>query len=223
MLPLPWYYKWTESERFFHEIIQATVSPQREIELRPMLNDESKVETIIHSLVEAQAKSNQYLIFSNNDLIIKAGVYDALKPYIDAGNDMAFLNDDCSGSLGFVLLKVSQEVIGFWKTVNPSINKVSPEILASYPGSWAYLDHKAFTFTHAIDSSSPFVVLQLPSSDIGTDENLQKEFNMAERVFVSAQHMDIEPYMKHVAEDIIPFIYRFQEILIRSYQDAANS
>jgi hypothetical protein len=59
------------------------------------------------------------------------------------------------------------------------------------------------------------------------DEGLEKEFNMAEKVFVAAQYMEIEPYMKYVTLDVIPFIYRFQEIYIRSHQqakrDAVNS
>jgi hypothetical protein len=227
MLPIPWYYKWTESERFLHEIMQATVSAQPEFELRPMLNDENKVDTIIHALIESQAKSNQYMLFTSNDLIVKPGVYTALKKHLDAGNDMAFLNDDCNGSMGFMLLKVTHDIIGFWKTVRSGmgdsveLDLLSADLLASYPGSWAYLDHKVFTFTNTIDPSEPYVVLQLPSSRIGVDEGLEKEFGAAEKIFVAAQHMDVEPYMKYVSEDIIPFIYRFQEIIIRTYQEVA--
>ena len=231
MWPIPWYYKWTESERFFHEIMQATVPIQPEFEVRPMIADENKVDTIIHALIECQAKSNQYMLFTSNDLIVKPGVYAALKQHIDAGNDMAFLNDNCNGSMGFMLLKVTQEVIVFWKTVRSGmadkteLDELSAEVLASYPGSWAYLDHKAFTFTNTIDPFQSYVVLQLPSSRIGADEGLEKEFGAAEKIFVAAQHMDVEPYMKYVSEDIIPFIYRFQEIIIRTYQEtsAGNS
>ena len=223
---IPWYYKWTESERFFHEIMRATVSAQPEFELRPILNDENKVDTIIHALIECQAKSNQYMLFTSNDLIVKPGVYAALKQHIDAGNEMTFLNDDCNGSMGFMLLKVTQEVIGFWKTVRSGmgdkteLDELSAEVLASYPGSWAYLDHKVFTFTNTIDPLQSYVVLQLPSSRIGVDEGLEKEFGAAEKIFVAAQHMDVEPYMQYVSEDIIPFIYRFQEIIIRTYQES---
>jgi hypothetical protein len=196
-----------------------------------MLNDENKVDTIIHALIECQAKSNQYMLFSSNDLIVKPGVYAALKQHIDVGNDMIFLNDDCNGSTGFMLLKVTQEVIGFWKTVRSGmgekdqLDQLSCELLATYPGSWAYLDHKIFTFTNTVDPSEPHVVLQLPSSRIGAEEGLEKEFNAAEKIFVAAQHMDVEPYMQYVSEDIIPFIYRFQEIIIRTYQEvsAGNS
>ena len=49
--------------------------------------------------------------------------------------------------------------------------------------------------------------------------NLGKELNMAEKIFNMAQHLNIESYMEYVPENIIPFIYKFQEILHNSYME----
>ena len=47
-----------------------------------------------------------------------------------------------------------------------------------------------------------------------------EEFNMAEKIFSTAQHIDIQSYMQYVKEDIIPYIYKFQELLYKSHQIA---
>jgi hypothetical protein len=53
--------------------------------------------------------------------------------------------------------------------------------------------------------------------------SLGKEFDFAEKIFITAQHIDIEEYMKYVDPDIIPYIYKFQEILFKSHQLAKSN
>jgi len=253
MAPIPWYYMWSEKYRFFYEIMKDTAN-QPEFELRPIhvpqerFDDELykakgehfwygsliKVDMVINSLVECIAKGDPYLLFTDIDIVVKPGVYDALKPYIDADNDMVFLKEGAHTNIGFILLKASESVISFWKTIRSMMIEKEGldqvyihQMLDSYPGKWTHFDNQVFACTNTWTGSKPFVMIQLLCSRIGMDEGLEKEFNMAEKVFVAAQYMEIEPYMKYVTLDVIPFIYRFQEIYIRSHQqakrDAVNS
>ena len=253
MATVPWYYMWSEKYKFFYEIMKDTAN-QPEFELRPIhvpqerFDDELykakgehfwygsliKVDMVINSLVECVGKRNPYLLFTDIDIIVKPGVYDALKPYIEADNDMVFFKEGPNTDIGFILLKVCESVIAFWKTVRSMMIEKSgldqcyiQQMLESYPGKWTHFDSKLFASKNTWDGSKPYVMLQLTCSRVGEDEGIEKEFNMAERVFLAAQHMEIESYMKYVTLDVIPFIYRFQEIYIRSHQqakkDAVNS
>jgi hypothetical protein len=248
MAPIPWYYMWSERYKFFSEIMKHTAN-QPEFALRPIhvpqerFDDELykkngehfwygsliKVDMVINSLVECAAKGDQYLLFTDIDIIVKPGVYDAMKPYIEGDNDMIFFKEGSNTNIGFILLKVSESVITFWKTIRAMMIEKEGldqvyihQMLDSYPGKWTHFDNQIFAFTNTWDGFKPFVIMQLSCSRIGADEGLEKEFNMAERVFLAAQHMEIESYMKYVTLDVIPFIYRFQEIYIRSHQQAKN-
>jgi hypothetical protein len=202
---VPWYYR--NTNEFFSEILKESV--ESEFELKAV-SGQKREESVLCALIEARAKGIPYIVFSDVDLIIKPGLYTALKPYMadDNKNDMCLLNYYS----GFMLLRVSQNVIDFWKT--PS--SLTIDDLKSYPGTCIAFD-KQFTSTDVWDGKSEYVVLEVPCS---LTDGYGASMNMAEKVFCLAQHMDLEPYMKYVPSEAIESIYKFQEIYIRSYQEA---
>lgn len=247
-VPIPWYFMWSEKYRFFYEIMKNTAN-QPDFELKPIevqqavFDDELyavptehfwygsmiKVDMVINSLLEAAALSKPYILFSDIDLVVKPGVHAALQPYLE--NEMVFLNEaNEKAGIEFMLLKPTESVIGFWKMVrNRMVGEKGldqdhvNDLLPSFGGQWAKFDQQTFTSTKTWTGSSPFVVMQLQCSRIGKEEGLEEQFNMAERLFIAAQHIPMEPYMKYVTTETISFLYTFQEIYIRSHDSASNS
>jgi hypothetical protein len=239
---------WSEKYRFFYEIMKDTAN-QPEFELKPIeiqqavFDDELytvptehfwygsmiKVDMVINSLLEAAALSKPYILFSDIDLVIKPGVHAALQPYLE--NEMVFLDEvDSKAGIEFMLLKPTESVIAFWKMVrNKMVGQKGldydhvNDLLPSFGGRWAKFDQAIFTSTKTWNSRQPFVVMQLQCSRIGKEEGLEEQFNMAERIFISAQHIDLGPYMQYVTTETISFLYTFQEIYLRSHDSASNS
>jgi hypothetical protein len=89
------------------------------------------------------------------------------------------------------------------------------DLILTYGGKWTKFDSQIFTCSNIWNGSKEFSIMQPLSSCLG------KEFDFAEKIFVTAQHIEIEEYMKYVPEDIIPFIYKFQEIIFKSYKESA--
>jgi hypothetical protein len=246
--PIPWYFMWSEKYRFFYEIMKDTAN-QPEFELKPIQIQQSqfddelytvptehfwygsmiKVDMVINSLLEAAATGAPYILFSDIDLVIKPGVNQALQPYLE--NEMVFLNEtDSKAGIEFMLLRPTDSVIGFWKMVrNIMVGQKGldqdhvNDLLPSFGGKYAKFDQEIFTSTNAWNGRIPFVVMQLQCSRIGKDDGLEKQFNMAERLFIAAQHIPMEPYMQYVTTETISFLYTFQEIYIRSHESASNS
>jgi len=246
-MQVPWYFMWSEKYRFFYEIIKNTAN-QPEFELKPIEVQQSvfddelyavptehfwygsmiKVDMVINSLLEAAALSKPYILFSDIDLVVKPGVNQALQPYLE--NEMVFLNEaDSKAGIEFMLLRPTESVIGFWKMVrNRMVGQKGldhdhvNDLLPSFGGQWARFDQDIFTSTKTWAGISPFVVMQLQCSRIGKEEGLEEQFNMAERIFISAQHIDLEPYMQYVTTETISFLYTFQEIYLRSHESASN-
>jgi len=174
-----------------------------------------KIDLLIERL---KAAKEPYILFTDVDIIVKQGIYLKLKTFIDKGDTMVFLKEGEHVNIGFVLLKVCSEVLEFWELVKATIGEKGGhdqthvnDLIKEYPETWAIFDN-AFTCSNMWDGSE-FVVFQPLCSNLG------KEFNMAEKIFYSAQHATLAPYMKYVPEEIIPFIYRFQEILVRSNKE----
>jgi len=238
-MQIPWYYMWSQKYRFFHEAITNLMTDTR-LPLKPLHIDQSvfdkelyktegkhawlgcciKVDLLIQCLKDAKG-NHSHILFTDVDLIVKPGIYDRLKPYADSESTMVFLKESEHLNIGFILLKVCDEVIAFWEIVKEKMieapdhdQKYVNDLIAEYPGMWSTFDTEYFCCSNSWDGVKKFVVMQPLSSCLG------KEFDFAEKVFSAAQHMEIGPYMEYVPEDIIPFIYRFQEILIRSYQKA---
>jgi hypothetical protein len=91
------------------------------------------------------------------------------------------------------------------------------ELIQHFPGTYTTFNEKLFTCNTTWDSSTDFIIMQLLCSCLG------KEFNMAERIFNMAQYTNLENYMQYVPEKIIPYIYKFQELLYLSHQEAKTA
>jgi hypothetical protein len=121
-----------------------------------------------------------------------------------------------------MLFRVCPEVINFWKGIRLSmvehmdldqnyVNKNLPE----FSGKVGHFDKKYVLNNNDWDGSNHnWKFIQILCSCIS------KEFNMAEKIFSMAQFIDLQPYMKFVDPNIIPYIYKFQEILIESHKRA---
>jgi hypothetical protein len=239
-MTIPWYYMWSDNYRFFHEILKDSMK-EPEFTLKPIEIEQSrfdkelyqiegkhfwegsliKVDSILECLEKESDESEPYILFTDIDIIVKPGVHSALKPYIDDEYDMVFLKEGSTYNIGFLLLRRSKVVIDFWRKIREMmLEKVHldqayvNENISSFTGKYTLFHHQLFTCSNTWNQMAPFVVLQVLCSCMG------KEFNMAEKIFSTAQIMNVEPYMQYVKEDIIPYIYRFQEIIYKSHKHA---
>ena len=238
-MSIPWFYMWSEGYRVFYEIMKDTVKEDAFI-MKPIEIPQSrfdselyqvegghfwegsliKVQTLISSLESAIESNNPYILFTDIDLVVKPGVYDVLKPYMDNQYDMVFLKEGGHLNIGFILLRATPDVLKYWKEIEVLVREKGGldqtyvnQTIERFPGKYTHFDEQIITCSNTWDCSSPYVVLQVLCSCLG------KEFNMAEKIFSSAQHHDIQPYMQYVPETIYPFIYRFQELLYESHQE----
>lgn len=233
-----WYYMWSEKYRFFHEILKDTVK-ENEFTIKPIHIDQVyfdknlytsqgqhawngcslKIDLLIERL---ETSDTLYILFTDADLIPAKDIYKNLKQYIEEDYTQVFLDEGSHLNIGFILLKVCPEVIQFWKDIK---NKMSEEgghdqkhvndLIPNYKGKWTRFDSQVFTCSNIWNGAKEFSIMQPLSSCLG------KEFDFAEKIFVTAQHIKIEEYMKYVPENIIPFIYKFQEIMFKSYKESA--
>jgi hypothetical protein len=244
---VPWYYMWSDRYRIFHEMLTTSIPP--DFEKRPIhLPQERfdaelyqtkgehfwyasliKVDTVLQCLREASEKGNSYIVFSDADIIVKPGVYDKLAPYMMEAYDMVFLKEGDHTNIGFLLLRVCDEVVGFWNMIR-TMMKEAPgldqtyinEKLPSFPGKYTHFSNQIFACTNTWRGGEPYVILQLLCSRIGMDSGFEHEYNMAEKIFVAAQHAKMEAYMEYVSPELIPYIYRVQEIIINAQQSASK-
>jgi hypothetical protein len=179
-----------------------------------------KIDLLIERL---ETSSHPYILFTDIDIIAKNNIYKNLKPHIDSDEDMVFLQEGGHLNIGFILLKVSKEVIDFWKLVKSKMVETPAhdqqyvnDLIKIYRGKWGKFDQQIFTSSNLWDCTTEFSIMQLVSSDLG------KEFDLAEKIFCTAQQIEVQDYMQYVPQDIIPFIYKFQELLYQSYH-AVNS
>jgi hypothetical protein len=179
-----------------------------------------KIDLLIEKL---KAAKEPYILFTDVDIVVKPGIYEKLKLHMDKDDTMVFLKEGEHLNIGFVLLKVCSEVLQFWELVQATMAEKAGhdqahvnDLIRGYLGTWSTFNQTDFACSNTWDGS-PFLVIQPLCSNIG------KEFVMAEKIFYAAQYTKIEPYMKYVPEDVIPYIYRFQEILIRSHQQAKRT
>lgn len=229
MIPIPWFYMWSQKYEIFHRLLVDTMK-EPELVLKPLFIDQAvfdaeldqakahpwigcakKVELVIEQLKSAL---EPYIVFTDIDIIVKPTVYDKLATYMESGTTMAFLKEGEHCNIGVCLLRCCPEVISFWELVlahmqaEPAhdqaiVNRLLPE----YPGSWCTLSMKDFTCSNTWDGS-PFVLYQPLSSRIG------RGMDFAEKIFYSAQFVNLQEYMKYVPPETIPLIYRFQDLLI---------
>ena len=241
--PIPWYYMWSENYRFFYEILKDYVKesefimspieiPQERFDSELYQSEDKhfwhgsliKVNAVIDSLTESQKNGHPYILFTDIDIIVKPGIYAEMKPYMESGIDMVYLKEGSTVNIGFMLLRVCSEVIDFWNQVRLKmidnvgidqnyINKMLP----NYSGKHGTFDDQVFTLSNMWNRTTEYKVLQLLCSCLG------KEYNMAEKIFSAAQHINVEPYMKYVKPDIIPYIYAFQEYIYRQHKQGEHA
>lgn len=239
LTPIPWFYMWSQKYAFFHHMLQDDMT-ESELKLEPIFIEQSVFDEKLHQteghawmgcslkidlLIERlKTSKDPYVLFTDVDIVVKPGIYEKLKPFMDKQDTMVFLKEGDFLNIGFILLKVCSEVLEFWELVKATISEKGGhdqahvnELIQGYHHPWSSFDNQLFACSNTWEGHIPFVVFQPLCSNLG------KEFNMAEKIFYSAQHTTIAPYMKYVPEDIVPFIYRFQEILIRSHQQAKKA
>jgi hypothetical protein len=226
---LSWHYIWNEDNGFFHHLLQDSIKDPG-ITLKPTVDSGlNRADFFINILKSAMKRVNEepYIFFTDVDVSVKPGVYEALKPHMDRGETMVFLKEaigqnsatQTSVNTGAILFKVCPEVIEFWELVRARAlsekgdQDYVNELLVEYPGTWALFDESKFCRSNDWTGNTDYVILQIRSSNIG------KEFHIAEKIFGIAQlGIDMEKYMKHVPEHIIQKIYEFQEILAANYR-----
>ena len=241
-MQIPWYYMWSDNYKFFRELLRDSIKENeftvKEIYILQETFDAElykfeekhfwegsliRVDAIIKSLNEAKDNSDTHIIFSDIDILVKKPIYDTLKNYIDENYDMVFFKEDLQLNTGFMLLHVTDEVLTFWlmlreKMLGGGLDQIYlNELIKHFPGRYTSFNEQLFTCNTTWDRSSDFLIMQLPCSCLG------KEFNMAEKIFNAAQYTNLETYMQFVPEKIIDYIYKFQELLYLSHQEAKTA
>ena len=234
---IPWFYMWSQKYAFFHHMLQDSMK-EDSLRLEPIFIEQSvfnenlhkkegqhawsgcaiKIDLLIQRLKEAK---EPYILFTDVDLIVKPGIYQHLVPHMEADTSMVFLKEGQHLNIGFILLKVCPDVLSFWEIVKAKMveepkhdQTVVNELISEYPGTYTDFDNQIFACSNTWEGNVPFVLMQPLCSNLG------KEFDFAEKVFYAAQYAEVQDYMKHVPADIIPYIYKFQDIYVRSHQEA---
>ena len=204
-MPIPWFYTW--SEPVFHNVLQDTL---KEYDLTPIQSDATsltaRAELIVNALKHTTAP---YIIFSISDIIVKPGF---IKELSEVRDDMVFL-DGPKGTFepAILYLKNTSDVRGFWSSVT-----TIEESILDFKGKCSKFSKNCVS-TDTWDKVSEFSILYLISSGFG------KEFDFAEKLFTMAQHIELQPYMQYVSEDIVPFIYKIQELLFLTHKEMKKS
>jgi hypothetical protein len=198
-------------DRFDSELYQHEVEKGRHFWYGSYI----KVNAVIESLEKA---TTDYIIFSDIDIVVKPGVYGVLKTYMDNEYDMVYLAEGTWCNIGFMLMRTNGKALEFWKSVRSAMEaemdldqKYVNKLIETFDGRWGKFELKDMICMNEWDGESPFKILQLLCS------NLSKEYNMAEKIFYMAQQMELNEYMQYLDEDILPYIYGFQEILMRQW------
>ena len=195
----PWVYFY--SEELYNKVMQDTV---KGFNLKGIQSDTfaDKASKIVEFLRQSDAP---YIIVSDSDLVIKPGVENELS---DLKDDMVFLSGPSNTfNTGLMRLKVSPDVIQFWETITNL-----DESLPNFKGSISKFSNK-FVSSDTWDRQTDFYVLKVIPTNLGN------EYNFAETVFTMAQYMDFQKYMEYVPEDVVPFIYKIQELLFLTHKE----
>jgi hypothetical protein len=200
-MPIPWFYTW--SEPVFHNVLQDTI---KEYDLTPIQSDATSLKDRAELIVNAlNSTTAPYIVFSFSDIIVKPGF---LKELSDITDDMVFL-DGPKGTFqpAVLYLKNTSDVQDFWNSITTIEDTIS-----SFKGKWSKFSNKCVS-TDTWDKLTEFNILYLSSSGFG------KEFDFAEKIFTMAQYIELQPYMQYVPEDIVPFIYKIQELLFLTHKE----
>jgi len=209
-MPIPWFYTW--SEPVFDKIMQGTL---KEFALNPIKSDISTLKQKAVLIVNILNKSSEpAIIFSISDIIVKP---EFLSEVSSIQDEMVFIegpNGQVQTELMY--LKNNTDVVEFWNTVATSDVSNFTQTVNEFKGKWSKFSKKCQT-TDTWNKMSEFKTLILISSGFG------KEFDFAEKLFTMAQHIELQPYMQEVPEDVIPFIYKIQELMFLTHKQMKKS
>ena len=209
MSSIPWFYIW--SDQVFDKIMQDTV---KGFDLNSIQSEVSSLKERAELIVKCLKETSEpQIVFSVSDLIVKPGFLSEVSKITD---DMVFIaavqNKKETVATDIIYLKNTSDVIDFWSTLASSDTPSLEESLSTFKGKYSKFSDKCVS-SNTWDKRTEFNVLQLISSGFG------KEFDFAEKVFTMAQHIELQPFMEYVPEDIIPFIYKIQELLFLTHKE----
>jgi hypothetical protein len=209
-MSIPWFYTW--SEPVFDKVLQDTI---KGFNLKGLQSDVSTLKDRAALIVATLKQTSEpAIVFSVSDLIVKPEFPSEISKL---ESEMVFL-DGPKGKLqtGVLYLKNNSDVLDFWTSVASSDKSTLEESTLEFKGKWSKFSDKCKT-TDTWDKRSDFHLLELVSSGYG------KEFDFAEKIFTMAQHIELQPYMQYVSEDIIPFIYKIQELMFLTHKEMKNA
>ena len=193
----------------------------------PLLGCLLKIDYFIDILKSASEniKEEPYIFFTDADIVVKPGIYNVLKEYMDRGDSMVFLKEGGANSanIGAILFKVSPEVIEFCEIVrarglddpNKSVRLDQDyvnDVLREYHGTWSLFKNSELCCSNEYKGNKDCALVQILSS------NIAKEFHVAEKLFFTAQlGVEMGKYMQYVPEHIKIYIYKFQDLLAKSH------
>ena len=209
MSSIPWFYTW--SDQVFDKVMQDTV---KGFHLNSIQSEVSSLKERAELIVKCLKETTEpQIVFSVSDLIVKPGFLSEVSKITD---DMVFIaavqNKKETVATDIIYLKNTSDVIDFWSTLAYSETPNLEESLSTFKGKHSKFSDKCVS-SNTWDKRTEFNVLQLISSGFG------KEFDFAEKVFTMAQHIELQPFMEYVPEDIIPFIYKIQELLFLTHKE----
>jgi hypothetical protein len=208
-MSIPWFYTW--SDEVFHKVMQDTI---KGFDLRPIQSDASTLKERAALVVSSmKSTSEPYILFSISDVIVNSGFASEVS---EIKGDIVFIDAPKSFSqTSLMLLRNTSDVLDFWNSLSTSDLTLEESIL-SFKGTSSKFSSKCLT-TDTWDKRSDFSILVLLSNGYG------KEFDFAEKVFRMAQHVDFQEYMQYVPEEVVPFIYKIQELLFLTHKEMKKS
>lgn len=168
-------------------------------------------------IIESLEKTTEpYILFSDAEIIVKSDIFKNIQCHIENNEAMVFLKENSVISTSFMLLKVCAEVIEFFKKANDKGN-INELVNNELKEKWTTFDDQLFTCSNLWNMDLQFSIMKPQISNLG------KEMDFAEKIFIMAQHLNLDSYMEFVPAEIIPFIYKFQEILYLSHQETRTA
>lgn len=204
-MSIPWFYTW--SEPVFDKVMQNTV---KGFSLKPIQSDTSSLKERAALIVTSmKSTSEPYILFSISDIIVNQEFAIEVS---EINDDMVFIEGvKETPQTDLMYLRNTSDVLNFWQSVSTS-DQTFEEAISNFKGKWSKFSGECLT-TDTWDKGSDFKILVLISSGYG------KEFDFAEKVFRMAQYVDFQEYMQYVPEDIVPFIYKIQELLFLTHKE----
>ena len=243
-MQIPWYYIWSENYRIFHEIMKDSIKypefelspieiPQERFDSELYKNEGQhfwyksliKVDTILDCLKKGHEQSKPYILFTDIDIVVRENIYKDVKGFMDKSVDMVFMKEGSIMNIGFMLLRVSDEVYSFWQLIRSKMIEkdgldqiyVNAE-LPCYRGKYTCFNENDFILSNRwnVNNTPTYKVIQVLCS------NPDKVCNMVEKMLSMCVLMDMRPYMKHssLSKDIL---HHINNILVNKYNIPLSS